>query len=441
MGTGAVENELAFVHQTDEALYRKVARRLIPFLFICYLIAQVDRMNIGFAKLTMLSDLGLSEVVYGIGAGAFFVGYVLFEVPSNLMLKRVGAHLWIGRIMITWGLLAAATMFVTSARTFYLVRFLLGVAEAGFFPGVIYYLTDWFTAAQRTRVTATFMTAIAVSGVVVGPISGLILQKMGSIGNLHGWQWLFLLEGLPAVVLGITAIWFLAPSPEVANWLTEEEKRRLASAIAADHAKASDVSLSGVITSGRVWMLSLIYGCYGLAFFGFVFWLPTIVHLAGVTRPLNIGLITAIPWTVGAITMVLAAGPGGRAGNVRRALIILALASATGWGLSPLAASNLPVAIILLSLAMGGLMGSMPVFWNLPTAMFRGTSSAAAIAMITALGNLPGFLSPYLVAWIKQKTGSFDVPMYAFAGAMTLAALAVSALKTPQILVRQSPEI
>jgi MFS family permease len=435
----AIENEVAFVHQADEALYRKVARRLIPFLFICYLIAQVDRMNIGFAKLTMLSDLGLSETVYGIGAGVFFVGYVLFEVPSNLLMKRVGAHLWIGRIMITWGLFAAATMFVTSARTFYLVRFLLGVAEAGFFPGVIYYLTDWFTAAQRTRVTAFFMTAIAVSGIVVGPVSGLVLQKMGGISNLHGWQWLFLLEGLPAVALGTAAIWLLAPSPGDANWLTGEEKRRLAFAIAADHEKASDVSLAGVLGSGRVWALSLIYGCYGLAFFGFVFWLPTIVHLAGVIRPLNIGLITAIPWTVGAITMVLVAGPGGRAGNVRWALITLALASAAGWGLSPLAVSNLPVAVILLSLAMGGLMGSLPVFWNLPTAMFRGTSSAAAIAMITALGNLPGFLSPYLVAWIKQKTGSFDVPMFAFAGAMALAALVIGALRQSPA-IRQSPD-
>jgi MFS family permease len=401
---------------------------LIPFLFVCYLIAQVDRMNIGFAKLTMLGDLGLSEVVYGIGAGAFFVGYVLFEVPSNLILHRVGAHLWIGRIMITWGLLAAATMFVTSAKSFCLVRFLLGVAEAGFFPGVIYYLTSWFTAAQRTRMTALFMTAIAVSGVVVGPVSGLILQRMEGIHHLHGWQWLFLLEGLPAVFLGVAAIWLLAPSPDGAHWLSADEKRRLTSAIAADCESTSDVSLWGVVTSGRVWLLSSIYGCYGTAFFGFVFWLPTIIHLAGVSRPLDIGLLTAIPWTVGAITMVLAAGPGGRSGNIRGALVVLGLISAAGWGLSPLAVSHLPVAIILLSVAMGGLMGSMPVFWNLPTVMFRGTSSAAAIAMITALGNVPGFFSPYLVAWIKQRTGSFDVPMFAFAGTMGIAALVAGML-------------
>jgi MFS family permease len=415
-------------HQADDAVYRKVARRLIPFLFVCYLIAQVDRMNIGFAKLTMLGDLGFSEVVYGIGAGAFFVGYVLFEVPSNLILHRVGAHLWIGRIMITWGLLAATTMFVSSAKSFYLVRFLLGVAEAGFFPGVIYYLTGWFTAAQRTRMTALFMTAIAVSGVVVGPASGLILQKMEGLHQLHGWQWLFLLEGLPAVFLGIAAIWLLAPGPEDARWLTAEEKRRLDSAIAADREMANDVSLAVVLTSGRVWLLSLIYGCYGTAFFGFVFWLPTIIHLAGVTRPVDIGLLTAIPWTVGAITMVLMAGPGGRPGNIRGALILLGLTSALGWGLSPLVVSNLPVAIILLSVAMGGLMGSMPVFWNLPTVMFRGTSSAAAIAMITALGNIPGFFSPYLVAWIRQRTGSFDLPMFAFAGTMAVAALVVGVL-------------
>jgi MFS family permease len=415
-------------HQAEDAVYRKVARRLIPFLFVCYLVAQVDRMNIGFAKLTMLGDLGLSEVVYGIGAGAFFVGYVLFEVPSNLILHRVGAHLWIGRIMITWGLLAAATMFVTSAKSFYLVRFLLGVAEAGFFPGVIYYLTSWFTAAQRTRMTALFMTAIAVSGVVVGPVSGLILQRMEGVSNLHGWQWLFLLEGLPAVFLGIAALWMLSPNAEGAPWLSAEEKRCLASAISEDRAKANDVSLTGVLFSGRVWLLSLIYGCYGTAFFGFVFWLPTIIRLAGVTRPLDIGLLSAIPWTAGAITMVVAAGPSGRPGNIRGTLVLLGLISAAGWGLSPLAVSHLAVAIALLSIAMGGLMGSMPVFWSLPTVMFRGTSSAAAIAMITALGNLPGFFSPYLVAWIKQRTGSFDVPMFAFAGTMGLAALVVGVL-------------
>jgi nitrate/nitrite transporter NarK len=308
------------------------------------------------------------------------------------------------------------------------VRFLLGVAEAGFFPGVIYYLTSWFTAAQRTRMTALFMTAIAVSGVVVGPVSGLILQRMEGVSNLHGWQWLFLLEGLPAVFLGIAALWMLSPNAEGAPWLSAEEKRCLASAISEDRAKANDVSLTGVLFSGRVWLLSLIYGCYGTAFFGFVFWLPTIIRLAGVTRPLDIGLLSAIPWTAGAITMVVAAGPSGRPGNIRGTLVLLGLISAAGWGLSPLAVSHLAVAIALLSIAMGGLMGSMPVFWSLPTVMFRGTSSAAAIAMITALGNLPGFFSPYLVAWIKQRTGSFDVPMFAFAGTMGLAALVVGVL-------------
>ncbi len=430
MGTRALRNRPAVADNPDEVLSRKIAQRLIPFLFACYLISQVDRMNIGFAKLTMLADLGLSDAVYGLGAGAFFLGYVLFEVPSNLAMKRVGAPLWIGSIMIAWGLLAAATMFVTSANTFYIVRFLLGVAEAGFFPGVIYYMTDWFTTSQRTRMTALFMTAIAVSGVVVGPVSGLILQETGRVSSLHGWQWLFLIEGLPAVVLGIAAIWFLVPSPAQARWLSEDETKRLACAIAAEQAIVSDVPLSRVISSGRVWLLGLIYGCYGMAFFGFVFWLPTIVNRAGVTKPFNIGLLTAIPWTLGAITMVLIAGPQGRGVNTRRTLIWLALASALGWGLSPLSAFGLPVAIVLLSLAMAGLMGSLPVFWNLPTAMFRGTSSAAAIAMITSLGNVSGFLSPYLVAWIEQRTGTFALPMYAFAAVMSLAALVLRMLNT-----------
>ncbi|AXB80130.1 MFS transporter (plasmid) [Novosphingobium sp. P6W] len=418
----------ARIADTDDALYSKVARRLLPFLFVCYLIAQVDRMNVGFAKLTMLKDLGFSELVYGIGAGTFFIGYVLFEVPSNIALRKFGAPMWLGRIMITWGVLSIAMLFVRTPTTFYTLRFLIGVAEAGFFPGVIFYLTLWFPAARRTRMTAIFMTAIAVAGVVVGPVSGLILETMHDFGGLPGWQWLFILEGAPAVLLGIVTIFRLDTGPQTAKWLAPAERERIATLVAKDGPAATHAPLSSVLTNGRVLALSLVYGCYGTSFFGFVFWLPTIIQSAGIASPLMIGILSTIPWLVGAATMLTLASRVSALRNVGPLLIVLALVSAVGWAASPLTLFSLPVAMLFCSLAMAGTMGSLPVFWNLPTAMFTGTAAAAAIALISALGNIPGFISPYLVGWIKTVTGSFDIPMYVFAGTMLLAAVVLSFL-------------
>ncbi|GAB7553889.1 MFS transporter [Novosphingobium sp. 11B] len=416
----------------DAALFAKVARRLLPFLFVCYLIAQVDRMNVGFAKLTMLKDLGFSELVYGIGAGTFFIGYVLFEVPSNIALRKFGAPMWLGRIMITWGLLSIAMLFVRTPASFYTLRFLIGVAEAGFFPGVIFYLTLWFPAARRTRMTAIFMTAIAVAGVVVGPVSGLILETLHDFGGLPGWQWLFIIEGTPAVLLGIACMKRLDAGPASALWLTPAERDRLAAIVAQDGPAAGPATghapLSSVMTNGRVLALSLVYGCYGTSFFGFVFWLPTIIQSAGIASPLMIGVLSTIPWLVGAATMLTLASRVSSLRNVGPLLIALALVSAFGWAVSPAALVSMPLAMLCCSLAMAGTMGSLPVFWNLPTAMFTGTAAAAAIALISALGNIPGFLSPYLVGWIKTATGAFDIPMYVFAATMLLAAIVLSFL-------------
>lgn len=413
---------------TDAALFAKVARRLLPFLFLCYLIAQVDRMNVGFAKLTMLQDLGFSELVYGIGAGTFFIGYVLFEVPSNMALKKFGAPLWLGRIMISWGLLSMAMLFVRTPATFYILRFLIGVAEAGFFPGVIFYLTLWFPAARRTRMTAIFMTAIAVAGVVVGPVSGLILETLHDFGGLPGWQWLFIIEGAPAVLLGIITLRRLDAGPQAAKWLEPAERARLIQLVSQDQPTSGHAPLSSVMTNGRVLALSLVYGCYGTSFFGFVFWLPTIIQNAGVASPLAIGILSTIPWLVGAVTMLTLAARASGLRNVTPLLIVLALLSALGWAISPAALVNMPLAMLCCSLAMAGTMGSLPLFWNLPTAMFTGTAAAAAIALISALGNIPGFLSPYLVGWIKTATGAFDIPMYLFAATMLLAAIVLTFL-------------
>ncbi len=416
---------------TDPALFAKVARRLIPFLFISYLIAQVDKMNVGFAKLTMLDDLGFSDVVYGLGAGMFFVGYVLFEVPSNIALRKFGAPRWLGRIMITWGILSGAMIFVRTPTSFYLLRFAVGVAEAGFFPGVIFYLTLWFPTRQRTRMTAMFMSAIALAGIVVGPVSGLILETLNGAAGLRGWEWLFIIEGLPAVVLGVIAILRLDDGPEQAKWLLPAERERIQALISRETRGAAHVPVTSVLFNGRVLLLSLVYGCYGTSFFGFVFWLPTIIESAGVERPLVIGLLSTIPWIAGAATMLGLAAFANRQEHTRAWLIALALLAAIGWAASPLALASLPAAMLFCSLAMAGTMGSLPLFWNLPTAMFVGSGAAAAIALISALGNIPGFLSPYMVGWLKAATGSFAMPMYIFAAAMILVAAILFFLKRP----------
>jgi MFS family permease len=428
----AVPSKLA---AQDDAIFALITRQLIPFLFLCYLVAQVDRMNVGFAKLTMLKDLGFSDVVYGFGAGIFFIGYFLFEVPSNIALRRFGAPMWIGRIMVTWGILSVGMLFVRSEAAFYVLRFLIGAAEAGFFPGVIYYLTLWFPAQRRTRVIALFMSAIAVSGVVVGPVSGFVLQTMEDVGGLHGWQWLFLIEGLPAVVLGIVTMRRLPKTPNHAAWLDSDARARLAIIIQADgpQGAAAHPPLWAALANARTLWLSLVYGCYGMSFFGFVFWLPTIIQSAGVAAPLAIGLLSTIPWLIGTAAMLVVSSRASRQSDVRPILIGLALAAAAGWAASPLLLGNLPLAMVTCSLALAGTMGSLPLFWELPTAMFRGTAAAAAIALISALGNLPGFLSPFLVGWIKQATGSFDLPMYMFAAAMLVAAVVLFLLRgTPR---------
>ncbi len=410
----------------DDALFARITRRTIPLLFFCYLIAQIDRMNIGFAKLTMMNDLGFDDMIYGFGAGIFFIGYVLFEVPSNLLVPRYGAPAWIGRIMISWGILSTAMLFVRSEASFYALRFLIGVAEAGFFPAVIYYLTFWFPIERRARITALFMSAIALSGVVVGPVSGSVLQTMDGLAGLKGWQWLFVIEGLPAILLGLIVMTSLDRGPDSATWLSIAERDRLAALMAAEPALVH-TPLLAALSHPRVLLCSLVYGCYGMSFFGFVFWLPTIIQTAGVGSPLAIGILSTIPWLAGAATMLILS-PRVHGRSVRIALIGLALASAAGWAASPAAPGNLPVAMTLCSLAMAGTMGSLPIFWNLPTGMFSGVAAAGAIALITALGNIPGFLSPYIVGWIKQSTGAFALPMYMFAATMLLAAIVIAHL-------------
>ncbi|KVG22940.1 MFS transporter [Burkholderia ubonensis] len=417
----------------EEATYRKVSWRLTPLLLLCYVVAYLDRVNVGFAKLQMASDLNLSDTVYGFGAGIFFFGYFLFEVPSNLILHKVGARLWIARIMATWGVISILTMFVTTPTMFYVMRFLLGVAEAGFFPGVILYLTYWYPAHRRGRMTTFFMTAVALSGVIGGPISGFILKTFDGLSGWHGWQWLFLLEGTPSVLVGVLVFFALDDRIAKANWLTDEEKALLARNIDAEEARKEDPSLGAVMSSPRVWLMALIYFSFVMGLYGVGFWLPTIIKATGVADSFAIGLLSAVPYAAAVVAMILIARSADKHRERRWHLAIPAALGALGLVLSVVWAHETALAMLGLTLATMGTLTTLPLFWSLPTAFLGGTAAAAGIAMINSIGNLAGFLSPYLMGWLKQATGANDSGMYMLAGFLVLGGLL--ALSVPKRLV------
>jgi D-galactonate transporter len=419
----------------EEATYRKVAWRLSPLLLICYVVAYLDRVNVGFAKLQMAADLNLSDAVYGFGAGIFFFGYFIFEVPSNVILHRVGARVWIARIMITWGVISALTMFITTPTMFYVMRFLLGVAEAGFFPGIILYLTYWFPAQRRGRMTSLFMTAIALSGLIGGPISGWIMDSFHLKNGWHGWQWLLLLEGIPSIIVGIVVFLKLDDRISEAKWLTQDERELLARNIAADNVEKEDLPISKILSSGKVWLMSLIYFSFVMGLYGVSFWLPTIIKSMGVKDALHIGLLSAIPYGAAVIGMLWAARSADRSGERRWHIAIPAVIGAIGLVMSVLLAGNTTLAMLGLTLATMGILTTLPLFWSLPTAFLAGTGAAAGIAMINSLGNLAGFLSPYLVGWLKQATASNASGMFMLAGFLVLGAVLV--LSVPAKMVNR----
>ncbi|MBB2918966.1 MFS transporter [Cupriavidus alkaliphilus] len=414
----------------EDATYRKVSWRLVPFLLLCYVVAYLDRVNVGFAKLQMLNDLQFSETVYGLGAGIFFIGYFLFEVPSNVILHKVGARVWIARIMITWGAISAAMMFVTTPTMFYVLRFLLGIAEAGFFPGIILYLTYWYPANRRGRTTTFFMTAIALSGVIGGPLSGWIMQSFDGHNGWSGWQWMFLLEGIPSILVGLWVLAYLDDRIAHAKWLSAEEKALLERNIASENAHKEDPPIRTVLSSPRVWLMSAIYFCFVMGLYGVSFWLPTIIKQTGVKGALDIGLLTAIPYGCAVIGMVLVAYSADRSGERRWHIAVPALAGAVGLLLSVQWHGDTTLAMVALTLATIGILTTLPLFWSLPTAFLAGTGAAAGIALINSLGNLAGFLSPYAVGWLKDLTRSTDSGMYLLAGCLVVgAALTLSVPK------------
>ncbi len=408
-----------------DAVYRKVSWRLIPLLFLCYIVAYLDRVNVGFAKLQMQDALQFSEAVYGLGAGIFFIGYFLFEVPSNVILHKVGARRWIARIMMTWGLLSAGTMFVNSPTSFYVIRFFLGAAEAGFFPGIILYLTYWYPAARRGKATSLFLAAIPFAGILGGPISGWILQSMAGVNGWQGWQWLFLLQGLPTVALGLVVWRYLDDRVREAKWLTVDERELIARDIAAEATGKAEPKIWSVLTNPRVWLLALVYFAFTSGLYGISFWLPSIIKAIGVKGALDIGLLSAIPWSFGVIAMYLSARSADRRLEHRWHSAIAAVVGALGLVLSVAMHGNTTWAMVGLTIATMGIMSTLPVFWGMPTAFLGGAAAAAGIAFINSFGNLSGFAAPFMIGVIKDATKSTDAGLHMLAGLLVLGAVLV----------------
>jgi ACS family tartrate transporter-like MFS transporter len=400
----------------------KAARRLIPFLILCYAVNFLDRVNVGFAALAMNEDLGFTPEVFGFGAGIFFVGYILFEVPSNLALHRFGARIWIGRIMISWGLVATAMAFVAGERSFYLLRFALGIAEAGFFPGIILYLTYWFPREERARIVSLFMTAVPLSTVIGGPVSGALLQQLHGLGGIAGWRWLFLIEGVPAVLLGIVALLFLTDHPKDAAWLTPSERRALEERLTQEGQETKAYGLGDVsraLTSPRILGLGLLYFCIVVGLYGIGFWMPQVLKTFGLSN-VAIGFLTALPYLVAAVGMVVAGRHSDATGErvLHVAVPLLLAAAAFGWSS---VAGPLVLVMVALTLATLGIYAAIGTFWALPSTILTGAGAAAGLALINSIGNCGGFAGPVVVGWLKGATGDFTAPLLFLAGSLALA--------------------
>jgi MFS transporter, ACS family, tartrate transporter len=403
----------------------RVTRRLVPFLILCYFVAYLDRVNVGFAALTMNQQLGFSPTLYAWGAGIFFLGYFIFEVPSNVILESVGARRWIARIMISWGVLSAGMAFIWDGPSFLVLRFLLGAAEAGFFPGIILYLTYWFPAQHRARIVGAFMVAIPVSSVIGSPISGLILNLDG-VAGLAGWQWLFIIEGIPSVLLGSVVLAYLTDKPHVAVWLPTAERNWLTDRLEAERRHREQIrhyTLWQALRDPRVLALSLVYFGVVAANYGLSFWLPQIVKNFGLSNVAT-GFVTAIPYVFGAVAMVLW---GRRSDAVReRKWHTAGAALVAALGLAASARLGSPaLTMIAVSVAALGIFAVLPVFWTLPTAMLTGSAAAGGIALINSIGNLAGFAGPYAMGWIKEATGDFSWGLLALAAGPLLSAIIV----------------
>jgi len=411
-----------------DATYRKITLRLIPLLFICYTLNYMDRVNIGYAQLQMKHALNFNDAIYGLGAGIFFLGYFIFEVPSNLLLNRIGARKTILRIMFCWGAMSAATLFVTTSLQFYIVRFLLGVFEAGLFPGIILYLTYWYPPARRARVVSLFMLATVAAGLIGGPTSGWILQNMNGVNGWAGWQWMFLLEGLPSSALGILTYLYLSDGPAAARWMSDAEKelvrRDVASATAAQGVPERERSHHAFLDL-KVYLLSFVLFCVLCGSYALSFWLPTVIHELGVTSMQQVGLYATIPEIIAAIATLLYSRHSDKHAERHWHFAIAALLGALALSATTLFRQDLGMSLAMFGLARACIVSSLPVFWAMSTSQLSVRSSVAGIAVIASLSNMSGVLSPYLLGLIKNATGSLDNGLYVISILMVIAAICV----------------
>ncbi|MGN8136054.1 MFS transporter [Paraburkholderia sp. 22099] len=400
----------------DDLLYRKVSLRIIPFLFVCYVVSFLDRINIGFAQLQMKHDLGFSDAMYGLGAAVFYVGYVLCEVPSNLLLARFGARRTFTRIMLLWGVASVGMMLVSKPAHFYLLRFMLGVFEAGFFPGIVLYLTYWYPARRRAAVLSIFFAGVAVAGVLGGLVSGWIMRDMGGVWGMFGWQWMFIIEGAPAIVLGLIAAFYLVDGPQHASWLNADEKAQLIAQRDEDRRPFSDAhssrALMQALRNPRVYLFAFIYFSLTCASLTLSFWMPLMIRDFGIHDVLAISLYSVVPNAVGAVGLILIARHSDRRGERRRHFAACTIGGGIALSLLTLHLSSFPAMLAILSLAAVLIFAALPIFWTVPSSYLSGTVAAAGIALISSIGITSGIVSPWVIGLIKTHTGSMDNALY-----------------------------
>jgi MFS transporter, ACS family, tartrate transporter len=410
----------------EHRAFMKAAWRLVPFVTVGYLLNYMDRNNVGFAALTMNRATGLTATQFGFGAGVLFFGYSVFEIPSNIALYRFGARRWIARIMITWGLVSAATAFVSGPQSWYILRLLLGIAEAGFFPGITFYLATWFPAEYRARMLAWFLVAIPASTVVGGPVSGLVLQ-MDGLGGLAGWQWLFIIEGLPAAFLGIAALRVLPDRPEDAPFLTEQERRLVRARIDSERRERETRHLLPALKDPRVLILTVAQFGFTAGSYGVGIWLPQIMKDAQLSN-LTIGFLTGACYVVASVAMIVWAAWVDRSGRKIRNLSLACLIAAAGLGLA-IATTSFWLSLVWIIVALSGITSARAIFWTIPTRFLTGLAAAGGLAFINSIATLGGFVGPYAMGWLRDATGSFSAGLMAMSGLLVLATVMSWSLK------------
>ena len=421
------------------AVYRKVLWRIMPFLMLCYIVAFIDRANIGFAKLHFVTDLGFNDAIYGIGAGIFYVGYILFEVPSNMVLHKNGVRQTLLRIMVLWGLFSAGMAFMQTSTHFYVMRFLLGAAEAGMFPGMLLYLTYWVPLNRRARFNALFTASIPLAGMLGGPLSGWLMHTFEGVAGMKGWQWMFIVEGLPACALGLVAYFYLQDGPASAKWLTAAQKN----IITEDLAKSVSVKKNGgehsymdAIRDPKLYWLSGMGIAVLVSTGGVFFWLPTIIRKSGIDNVMTIGILSVIPFLIALIVQYMNARHSDRTGERRWHVAIPAFCAAIGWASLPSVQGNVPLSLLMLTLATAGTLGLTGPFWTLPSSFLSGKAAAGGIALLSTFAGLGSVFSPMLVGWLSSTTGSLAMGQYYFAALMLFGAVTLLIGVKPEALVK-----